>query len=115
MEAHTSEPRNPVNQATLERLRVRLEHERQRLLGEIRKLGGMQEPPDLDEPGDDADLAVRSGTPEVDERLHQQYEEQLRLVNAAIARMEAGAYGINPRTGEVIPVERLEAVPWATE
>jgi DnaK suppressor protein len=116
MEPHSSEaPRSPLNQAVLDRLRLRLEHERQRLIQEIRQRAGGYEIPDLDDPGDDADLAVRTAPSEVDDQLLAQYDQQLRQVEAAIQRMESGAYGINPRTGELIPIERLEAVPWATE
>jgi DnaK suppressor protein len=115
MDTHAHEPRSPVPQATLDRLRLRLEHERIRLTEQIRKLGGGREIPDGGDPGDDGDLAVRFGEPEVENRLHRQYQETLRAIDAAIERMEAGSYGINLRTGEVIPVERLEAMPWATE
>ena len=115
MEPQISGARSPVPQDTLERLRLRLEHERLRLSHELHKRAAAVDIPDSGDPGDDADVAVRLGSPEVDERLRSQYETTLRAIDAAIERMENGSYGINPRTGEVIPVARLEAVPWATE
>lgn len=40
-------------------------------------------------------------------------ETQLKDVNDALAKMEAGNYGICEKTGEAIPVERLQAYPAA--
>ena len=115
METHTSPP-SPVPQKALDHLRLKLEHERLRLTHALHKrIGGTNELLEGEPAGDDADIAERTTAPEVDERLHAQYEETLHAVEAAIARMENGSYGINVRTGEVIPLARLEAVPWATE
>jgi RNA polymerase-binding transcription factor DksA len=40
------------------------------------------------------------------------YQELLDEVNAALARIEDGSYGICEVTGDKIPTERLKAVPW---
>lgn len=40
-------------------------------------------------------------------------EAQLKEVNDALERMDAGTYGNDEETGEPIPVERLEANPSA--
>lgn len=40
-------------------------------------------------------------------------EAELKNVNDALAKMEAGTYGICEKTGEAIPIERLEAYPAA--
>lgn len=40
-------------------------------------------------------------------------QELLSEINEAISRIENGGYGICELTGEPIPEERLEAVPWA--
>ncbi len=42
-------------------------------------------------------------------------ETQYREVSAALARIEAGTYGLDEKTHEPIPVERLEANPAARE
>jgi len=39
--------------------------------------------------------------------------ERLRLVDAALARLDAGTYGRCAVGGEPIPQGRLDAVPWA--
>ncbi len=38
----------------------------------------------------------------------------LKQVNRALELMEAGTYGLSEVSGKEIPVERLEALPWAT-
>ncbi|RYD85109.1 MAG: TraR/DksA family transcriptional regulator [Verrucomicrobiaceae bacterium] len=40
-------------------------------------------------------------------------QETLAEVQAAIDRIESGTYGTCEVTGEPIPMERLEAIPWA--
>ncbi len=40
-------------------------------------------------------------------------ETQLKDVNDALAKMEAGNYGVCEKTGELIPLERLQAYPAA--
>lgn len=40
--------------------------------------------------------------------------EQLEQINAALARIEDGVYGICADCGEPIPPERLEILPYAT-
>ena len=38
----------------------------------------------------------------------------LAQVDHALARMEAGSYGFSEVSGKPIPLERLDALPWAT-
>jgi RNA polymerase-binding transcription factor DksA len=40
--------------------------------------------------------------------------QQLAQVNKALARIEAGTYGVSEVSGKPIPIARLEAVPSAT-
>jgi len=49
------------------------------------------------------DLALRSNA-----------RELLEQVNAALRRLDEGTYGICADCGEPIPIERLEALPYAT-
>jgi DnaK suppressor protein len=37
----------------------------------------------------------------------------LRWVNRALKKMELGTYGVCERCGNPVPIERLEALPWA--
>ncbi len=49
---------------------------------------------------------------EVLEALIQEGEEELRQINGALARMDAGTYGICVSCGEPINPERLQALPY---
>jgi RNA polymerase-binding protein DksA len=40
--------------------------------------------------------------------------DTLEKIDRALRRIEEGTYGISEVSGKPIPVERLEAVPWAT-
>ncbi len=61
-----------------------------------------------------ADTATETYEREMDEGLEEDAREQLRQVENALGRIEAGTYGTCEACGKEIPAERLEAVPWAT-
>ena len=42
-------------------------------------------------------------------------QERLRAVEQALARIEAGTYGVSSISGKPIPIERLRAMPTATK
>ena len=52
---------------------------------------------------------------ERDLALSAQARAAVELIDAALARVEAGTYGICIHSGQPIPQERLEAIPWAAE
>ena len=45
--------------------------------------------------------------------LRDRATQQLELVDAALARLDAGTFGTCLRCGRPIPIARLEALPWA--
>lgn len=59
-----------------------------------------------------ADSASETYERELDEGLEEDAQAQLREVDEALARIEAGTYGTCTVCGKQIPKERLEAVPW---
>jgi RNA polymerase-binding transcription factor DksA len=59
-----------------------------------------------------ADAASETYSREFDEGMEQDATAQLREVDDALARIEAGTYGKCTSCGKEIPAERLEAVPW---
>ncbi len=61
-----------------------------------------------------ADTASETFERELDEGLEEDAARQLREVEAALGRIEAGSYGTCEVCGKPIPEERLEAIPWAT-
>jgi DnaK suppressor protein len=50
---------------------------------------------------------------EVDDALTAQLRAELEAVERAEQRLEEGAYGLSIESGEPIPAQRLETVPWA--
>lgn len=105
--------RPTLTKAQLDALRRRLEDERGRLL---QVLGA---PTALvasdDERSELEETAQR--TTEREDRLAVVERERALLVEVerALAKLDAGTYGLAERTGEPIPYERLEAVPWARD
>ena len=45
--------------------------------------------------------------------LRERLLSELAAVERAEARVDAGTYGLSVESGEPIPAERLEAIPWA--
>jgi DnaK suppressor protein len=62
---------------------------------------------------DPGNLASDLYQDEFDEGRQDDLREQLAAVERAEARLAAGTYGISIESGEVIPDDRLEAVPTA--
>ncbi|MGD9751699.1 MAG: TraR/DksA family transcriptional regulator, partial [Acidimicrobiia bacterium] len=65
-----------------------------------------------EESGEGDSLAVER---ERDLALSAQARAAVELIDAALGRIEAGTYGICIHSGQPIPQERLEAIPWAAE
>ena len=105
-----------------DRFRTELLEQRERLLGTIKHhdIGNSsltEETGELMSSSADnhlADTASETYERELDEGLEDDAREQLRQVDEALARIEAGTYGTCAVCGKDIPVERLEAVPWTT-
>ncbi len=74
-----------------------------------------REPGDVqfdEESGEGDTLAVER---ERDLALSAQARQAVEQIDAALARIEAGTYGICTASGLAIPQERLKAIPWAAE
>jgi DnaK suppressor protein len=61
-----------------------------------------------------ADTATETVDREIDYTLEETDGRLLAAIDEALARMEAGTYGICVNCGAQIAPERLEAMPWAT-
>lgn len=96
---------------------------RQRLLDEREQLTGHQEDLAIGEPNEEledfgatnhpADAATEVFLRERNITLNNNAEEIVAEIDAALERMDKGTYGICERTGDQIPIERLEALPYA--
>ncbi|HZM31560.1 MAG TPA: TraR/DksA C4-type zinc finger protein [Acidimicrobiales bacterium] len=98
------------DQSTLSTLRGQLEGERARLTGQISALSiGHEESLAYDENfADSGQVAAEQGE---NKALLHQLNEQLDEVNRALAKVEAGTYGLCERCGQPIGEARLEAMP----
>jgi DnaK suppressor protein len=61
-----------------------------------------------------ADTATETVDREIDYTLEESDGRLLAAIDGALARIEAGTYGICVNCGAQIAPERLEAMPWAT-
>jgi DnaK suppressor protein len=61
-------------------------------------------------PADDAQFLADE---EVDEGLRERLRQELEAIERAERRLAEGSYGRSVESGEPIPDERLEAIPWA--
>ena len=61
-----------------------------------------------------ADMASETYARELEEGLEEDAVRQLHEVDAALARIADGTYGVCAACGREIGEERLEALPWAT-
>ena len=92
-----------------------LQRERTRLetsladLEQVRK-SGLDEIDTDTNPVDDSETIDEE---EVDDAVAVQLRAELEAVGRAEKRLEDGTYGFSIESGEPIPAERLEAIPWA--
>jgi RNA polymerase-binding transcription factor len=101
-----------LSEADLARLRLVLARKREALLEAARTMTEVQRGV--------SDAEIENG--DLAERMIEQ-DDALRLVafdatlladiDAALAKIEAGTYGVSEDSGAPIPLDRLEAVPWA--
>ncbi len=64
-------------------------------------------------PGDEADTAHCYAEAEARANLIERAEDQLRLIDEALARVSAGTYGACVECGDDIAIERLRILPFA--
>jgi DnaK suppressor protein len=50
---------------------------------------------------------------QIDQALSEQLRRELNAVRAAEKRLEEGTYGFSVESGNPIPAQRLETIPWA--
>jgi DnaK suppressor protein len=93
-----------------EHARRRLREERGRVEEALGRLGGDR---DADEQRDSGDQAVVLDQEERDEAVREELQRTLDAIERAERRLEEGTYGLSILSGEPIPEERLELIPWA--
>ena len=104
-----------------EHFRTRLQEERKRVKEAIDYLheenpGNVQdETQDSTADNHPADVATVTFDRELDYSLEENEERLLEAIDAALARIDDGTYGICSTCGQPIGEERLEALPWTTQ
>jgi RNA polymerase-binding protein DksA len=102
-----------------ERFRKLLLEERKRVVDAIDYLhhenpGSLEE--EVEESPSDNHLAETASVTldrEIDYTLEENSEAVLKAIDVALAKIDAGTYGVCEVCGREIPEERLEALPWA--
>jgi DnaK suppressor protein len=92
-----------------ERARARLAEEKARIEREL----GEHMSRAADEPEDSGDQANELEQASTDSALREDLRQTLDAIQRAEARLGEGTYGVSVVSGDPIPDERLEAVPWA--
>jgi DnaK suppressor protein len=93
-----------------ERARERLMDERARIERELERLGSSQA---SDEPKDTGDQANELEQTDTENALRDDLRRTLEAIERAEGRLDEGTYGVSVVSGDRIPDERLEAIPWA--
>lgn len=104
-----------IDVAKLAELRAALEEQRENLRKEIIEQGG---DPDSDDAAIDVERNFADSAHSTAERARllsvmKALRSNLRWVDRALKKMDMGTYGTCERCGNPIPLERLEALPWA--
>lgn len=101
----------------LDKIRVRLENERQRLLNELESLQASVEPAEVRREGSPFGKREEEATEsfELEKRLalEKQTRANLADVEHALDKFRKGTYGLCDICGQPIPADRLDAVPHA--
>lgn len=109
----------PLTTEQINELRDQLRSERTRILGNIEALKsefGASITSDTDENGLETHIGDQGTTTFLRERdlaLEEHEEHLLDEIDAAIKRIDDGAYGTCEVSGEEIGFDRLQALPWA--
>lgn len=100
----------------LEHFRTRLLRERAEIEARIREREALipetvRQPDDLSEPADEAAMLREREQAMIANEIDRDLLEE---VDRALERIREGTYGVSEVSGRPIPLERLEALPWAT-
>ncbi|MGB5440195.1 MAG: TraR/DksA family transcriptional regulator [Gammaproteobacteria bacterium] len=103
---------NPISQDQLSNFRNQLKQRQSRLRAGLQQQKSIPERTDSD--SQDIELSyVSDQEQQVDEGINQQHLLELREIEAALQRMDAGHYGVCQDCGAPIGIKRLTAYPEA--
>ena len=97
--------------ADLDQVRKRLQTRLEQLVPRLARIEGhLRRPGDRDWP----EQAIQAQNDEVLEQLDETERREVQEIRGALARIEAGRYGLCAECGEAIDERRLDALPYAT-
>jgi DnaK suppressor protein len=102
-----------MDQRDIERIKQKLELQRQQALQFLRCIEDEAESLDIDSPQDVVDQCVVSMSRESLFERSSQQRMSLRLIDDALKRITDGSFGVCTACGDDIPRRRLEALPWS--
>lgn len=102
---------NTLTRTQLGELRRKLEEERTRILRVLGSSAPTAQPEDREAEFEEAAQRATERTQQLE--VESRERTLLAEVERALAKLDAGTYGVSEKTGAQIPSERLEAVPWA--
>jgi DnaK suppressor protein len=103
---------NGLSLEQTERLRQRLQEERQKITGRLSDRRAALSRAASREP-DDGDWASSSADQSLLARLTDRDSKLLSEVDRALAKLQGGGYGVDELTGDAIGFDRLWVRPWA--
>ena len=108
-----SEKKSPYDSEVLEEQKKALYEKRNSLISKYQEWKDESKPSGLKEQGDIADIASEINEDMLSSALTQSEISTLNLVEEAIEKIENNTYGLCEGTGDIIPIARLKAIPWA--
>ncbi len=107
-----NEKNPPIDEA---RARELLERDRERLQATIADAKRLRrgEIAEIDQDTDAVEAGEHIVEEEIDDALEARVRAELEAVERAEKRLAEGTYGFSVESGDPIPRERLEAIPWA--
>ena len=107
-----NEKNPPIDEA---RARELLERDRERLEATIADAKRLRkgEIAEIDQDADAVEAGEHIVEEEIDDALEARVRAELEAVERAEKRLAEGTYGFSVESGDPIPRERLEAIPWA--
>ncbi|MGC1371529.1 MAG: TraR/DksA family transcriptional regulator [Candidatus Sulfotelmatobacter sp.] len=101
-----------MGKSEVEQLRKKLELQRQEVARFLKQIEEETRSLDADSAQDPADQCVSSMSKESLFQQSSQRRTSLRLIEAALRRIEDGTFGECAGCGDEIPIRRLNALPW---
>lgn len=103
-----------MEQAFIDKMQAQLEEQKEQILKSLAdKHSEYKKMVESGEPGDEVDIASDVIDGALLESLGAQDANRLTMINNALDRIQQGKYGLCLKCHKEIPLERLEAIPYA--